>query len=174
MLNSRQAVMLQIAMQILTTRDPQVAMDFSEELTDMVMGAEPVTSGETSVRPTPVAQKITESELKALITKAEYTHLAGTTKTFCHIFVGDFSVTGESACLNPADFDEVLGRQYAYKDAFDQLWKLEGYHRARVASQQTVVVSKIPKLDAAIADFANDYRMSVDKSAFAAMKAEVQ
>jgi len=83
-------------------------------------------------------QKITTDDLHALISRTEYTRLAGTTKTFCHIFIGDsgFSVTGESACLNPADFDETVGRDFAFKDAFNKLWPLEGYHRMRVADEK--------------------------------------
>lgn len=82
-------------------------------------------------------QKITTDDLHALISRTEYTRLEGTTKTFCHIFIGDsgFSVTGESACLNPADFDEAVGRDFAFKDAFNKLWPLEGYHRMRVADE---------------------------------------
>lgn len=82
-------------------------------------------------------QKITVNDLHALISRTEYTRLEGTTKTFCHIFIGDsgFSVTGESACLNPADFDEAVERDLAFKDAFHKLWPLEGYHRMRVAGQ---------------------------------------
>lgn len=83
------------------------------------------------------AQKITTNDLHALISRTEYTLVEGTTKTLCHIFIGDsgFSVTGESACLNPADFDEVAGRDYAFKDAFNKLWPLEGYHRMRSAER---------------------------------------
>lgn len=90
------------------------------------------------VSPKPVAQKITTDDLHALISRTEYTRLEGTTKTFCHIFIGDsgFSVTGESACLNPADFDETVGRDFAFKDAFNKLWPLEGYHRMRVADEK--------------------------------------
>lgn len=95
-------------------------------------------TGEASVSPKPVAQKIQREDLHALISRTEYTRLAGTTKTFCHIFIGDsgFSVTGESACLNPADFDEAVGRDFAFKDAFNKLWPLEGYHRMRVADEK--------------------------------------
>lgn len=38
-----------------------------------------------------------------------------------------FSITGRSACVDPANFDIELGRKYAREDAENQLWKLEGY-----------------------------------------------
>lgn len=95
----------------------------------------PKSTGKASVSPKPVVKKIQREDLHALISRVEYTRLEGTTKTFCHIFIGNdgFSVTGESACLNPADFDEAVGRDFAFKDAFNKLWPLEGYHRMRVA-----------------------------------------
>lgn len=111
--------------------------DFAEGIPSSVsIISECVIDGDVS--PKPVAQKITTDDLHALISRTEYTRLEGTTKTFCHIFIGDsgFSVTGESACLNPADFDGAVGRDFAFKDAFNKLWPLEGYHRMRVADEK--------------------------------------
>lgn len=88
-------------------------------------------------------QKIQRSELEALITEIRYTRLDGTTKTFAHVFIGEFSVTGESACLNPADFDKELGEKYAFENAFEKLWQLEGYHRAREAMDDAKGFSKM-------------------------------
>lgn len=38
-----------------------------------------------------------------------------------------FTVTGESACASPENFDEKMGREIAYKNARDKIWQLEGY-----------------------------------------------
>ena len=38
-----------------------------------------------------------------------------------------FTVTGESACASPENFDEELGRKIARKHATDKIWALEGY-----------------------------------------------
>lgn len=38
-----------------------------------------------------------------------------------------FTVTGRAACVDPANYDEVIGEKYAREDAANQLWKLEGY-----------------------------------------------
>ena len=35
--------------------------------------------------------------------------------------------SSQSACVDKANFSEELGRKYAYEDAFEQLWELEGY-----------------------------------------------
>ena len=41
--------------------------------------------------------------------------------------VNGFGVRGESACVDPRNFDEAIGRSIAYENAFDKLWQLEGY-----------------------------------------------
>ena len=38
-----------------------------------------------------------------------------------------FTVTGESACASPENFDAELGRKIARKHATDKIWALEGY-----------------------------------------------
>jgi hypothetical protein len=35
--------------------------------------------------------------------------------------------TGESACLDPANYNREIGEQIAHKNALDKLWDLEGY-----------------------------------------------
>ncbi len=38
-----------------------------------------------------------------------------------------FTVTGESACASPENFDAELGRKIARGKAIDKVWMLEGY-----------------------------------------------
>ena len=38
-----------------------------------------------------------------------------------------FQVVGESACADAANFVKEDGEKYAYEDAVEQLWMLEGY-----------------------------------------------
>jgi len=38
-----------------------------------------------------------------------------------------FSVVGKTAPADPENFNEELGRQFAYEDAVRQLWPLEAY-----------------------------------------------
>lgn len=73
--------------------------------------------------------KLTEEHLKDLIADASYHHLDGTTVTICALTLrSGFVVTGESACLDPTNFDAAIGQEIAYKNAFEKLWQLEGYH----------------------------------------------
>lgn len=48
--------------------------------------------------------------------------------TFCVLVLENgFTVTGESACASPENFNEEIGRQIAYDNAIDKVWLLEGY-----------------------------------------------
>jgi hypothetical protein len=59
--------------------------------------------------------------------------------TFCVLVLENgFTVTGESACASPENFDEQIGREIAYKDAIDKVWLLEGYLlKERLWKQET-------------------------------------
>ena len=65
-----------------------------------------------------------------------YFVLPDTTCTICNItMVNNFGVRGESACVDPRNFDQAIGREIAYENAFQKLWQLEGYLLAeRVAN----------------------------------------
>lgn len=48
--------------------------------------------------------------------------------TFCVLVLKNgFTVTGESACASPENFDAVIGRRVARASAVDKLWPLMGY-----------------------------------------------
>ncbi|HCU6285944.1 TPA: hypothetical protein OU174_001072 [Escherichia coli] len=48
--------------------------------------------------------------------------------TFCvMVLKNGYTVTGKSACVRPEIFNFDVGREYARKDAIDQIWPLEGY-----------------------------------------------
>lgn len=38
-----------------------------------------------------------------------------------------FTIVGESACVDPNNYDETIGYNLAMKDIENQLWMLEGY-----------------------------------------------
>lgn len=38
-----------------------------------------------------------------------------------------FTVTGESACVSPENFNEARGRKIARQNAVEKIWMLEGY-----------------------------------------------
>jgi hypothetical protein len=48
--------------------------------------------------------------------------------TFCVIVLRNgYTVTGESACASPENFDAELGRKIARQNAVDKIWPLMGY-----------------------------------------------
>src|SRR5271156_6246560 len=48
--------------------------------------------------------------------------------TFCVLVLRNgFTVTGESACVSPENFDPAIGRKIAREHARNKIWQLEGY-----------------------------------------------
>ena len=56
--------------------------------------------------------------------------------TFCVIELRNgFTVTGESACASPENFDAEVGRKIARQNAIQKIWPLMGYElRSRISS----------------------------------------
>lgn len=56
--------------------------------------------------------------------------------TFCVLVLRNgFTVTGESACASPENFDAELGRKIARQNAVAKVWPLMGYElRSRLAA----------------------------------------
>jgi hypothetical protein len=61
--------------------------------------------------------------------------------TFCVLVLRNgFTVTGESACASPENFDADLGRKIARANAVNKVWPLMGYAlRSQIADKQIVV-----------------------------------
>ena len=57
--------------------------------------------------------------------------------TFCVLVLKNgFTVTGESACASPENFDAELGRKIARQNAVQKIWPLMGYElRSNLASR---------------------------------------
>jgi hypothetical protein len=45
----------------------------------------------------------------------------------CMTLVNGFTVTGESACASPENFNSDIGEKIAYEQARNKVWMLEGY-----------------------------------------------
>ena len=56
--------------------------------------------------------------------------------TFCVLILNNgFTVTGESACASPENFDAELGRKIARNNAIQKVWPLMGYElRSKLAN----------------------------------------
>ena len=73
------------------------------------------------------APRVTKEYIEERISHKSFTKF-GQTVTICQLTIDNgFSVRGESACVNPANYDEEIGNQIAYDNAFRQLWPLFGF-----------------------------------------------
>lgn len=74
-------------------------------------------------------QRVTKVYIERRISNTLFTSLVeGSTVTICQLTLDNgYSVRGESACVDPTNYNEDLGRHYAYEDAFKKLWPLFGF-----------------------------------------------
>lgn len=72
--------------------------------------------------------KVTREIIDSRISRVSYSIIPDTTITTCLItMVNGYDVLGFSACVDPKEFDSALGQKYAYEDAYEKIWPLEGY-----------------------------------------------
>lgn len=58
----------------------------------------------------------------------------GVKTTICVLTLGNgFEIIGTSACVDPNDFDEELGRHYAKVEAVKKLDELAGFYKQQMA-----------------------------------------
>lgn len=70
--------------------------------------------------------------------------------TFCVLtFRNGFTVTGESACVSPENFNAELGRKIARQNAIDKCWPLFGFHLAAMLNGPLFEVPPKPLATAA-------------------------
>lgn len=71
---------------------------------------------------------MTQAHIDSLIVNEDYYVFPGTTVTVAILVLKNgFTVTGESACASPENFNEELGRKIAREQALNKIWALEGY-----------------------------------------------
>lgn len=74
------------------------------------------------------APRLTPDLIDATIKAEDYHVFGDTCLTVCCLTLRNgFTVTGESACASPANFDAELGRKIARENARNKIWMLEGY-----------------------------------------------
>lgn len=74
------------------------------------------------------AARLTPELIDAAIVAEDYYVFPGSQLTVCCLTLKNgFTVTGESACASPENFDAELGRKIARGNARDKIWALEGY-----------------------------------------------
>lgn len=86
------------------------------------------------------APKIHSEDLDAQVSEVQYLQVPGKTLIYCVItMLNGFTVTGESACADPANFNEEVGKSIAFRNAKDKMWSLLGYElKTRLNKLNTV------------------------------------
>ncbi|PGH56072.1 hypothetical protein CRT60_21865 [Azospirillum palustre] len=91
------------------------------------------------------AERVTEEYIRSRIVGTDYMTVPGTTVTICHITLDNgYSVRGESACVNPANFRQDIGERIAHDDAFRKLWPLFGFLLAEANHRRGQGVPAVP------------------------------
>ena len=70
---------------------------------------------------------LTKEYLEQQIVQVEYNRF-GEVGIQCVLTLNNgYTVTGESGCIDPTIFNEEIGKNIAYENAFDKLWSILGY-----------------------------------------------
>lgn len=92
-------------------------------------------------------EKVTKEGIEVRIKSVDYFVLPNSTTTICSITLdNEYSVRGESACVDPRNFNMEIGRSIAYRNAFDKLWALEGYLLAERRFRAVPAGDKVKKM----------------------------
>ena len=72
--------------------------------------------------------RLTPEKIDAVIADEDYHVFEKTSLTVCCLTLKNgFTVTGESACASPENFNAEIGRKIARENARNKIWQLEGY-----------------------------------------------
>lgn len=77
-----------------------------------------------------VKNTVTKSDITQILDDAEYEVFHKIFGKQCVVIAkiyNGFTIVGESACVDPNNYDESIGYDLAIKDIENQLWMLEGY-----------------------------------------------
>lgn len=74
------------------------------------------------------AERVKPLSIDSQIESVEWHVFPGSLLTVCAITLKNkFLVIGESACANPLNFNEQVGKDVSFLNAREKIWMLEGY-----------------------------------------------
>ena len=73
------------------------------------------------------APRLNPEHIESIIKKKQFHRLTDVLTVCVLTLKNGFTVTGESACASPANYDKAIGEEIALKNATDKVWLLEGY-----------------------------------------------
>lgn len=71
--------------------------------------------------------KVTKESIEAKIANVGYMQLGKKTTLAIVTLKNGYEIIGASACVDPANFDAKIGREFALENAINKLWPLEAY-----------------------------------------------
>lgn len=75
-----------------------------------------------------MSNRVTLERIKAKIVSESFTKLPSGKVLVCELMLENgFSVRGEAAVVDPANFDMEIGKKISRENAIDQIWLIEGY-----------------------------------------------
>lgn len=94
--------------------------------------------------------KVTKEGMLAKVRDKKFTVLSDGRNTICELTLENgFVILGHSACADLANFSKEKGEQYAFEDALEKMWPLEGYllkeslYRAEAKPQRMQVIDGV-------------------------------
>jgi hypothetical protein len=76
----------------------------------------------------PPRTAVSLNDIQDKVKKTTYTLLPDGKTTVCQLHMENgYTINGHSACVDPANYNQALGEKYAYEDAINKAWPLEGY-----------------------------------------------
>lgn len=98
---------------------------------------------ESELKARAVAPRITLEDMKAAQKQVDFYVHPQTCLTICIITLQNgFTVTGESACADPANFQKDIGERLSYERAEKQIWAYLGYMLREKIYQQSKPVKE--------------------------------
>lgn len=74
------------------------------------------------------APRVTMQQIMDKCRGTTYTVLPNGRTTICQITLENgYTVEGQSACVSLENYNQHLGEKYAYENALEKVWALEGY-----------------------------------------------
>lgn len=89
------------------------------------------------------APRLTPTHIDNVIAGVDYHVFPKTQLTVCCLTLKNgYTVTGESACASPENYDKDIGEKIAFENARNKIWALEGYLLKQKLSTTIVELNK--------------------------------
>jgi hypothetical protein len=100
---------------------------------------------ETELAARAVAPRVSQADVDVAVMSAAYYVFPDTMLTVCCLTLRNgFTVTGESACASPANYQKDIGERIARENAYNKVWALLGYQlRVQMQASSIEAVARV-------------------------------